>query len=91
MAANLCKEFNCKDAEQQVQEQITKDKEKKKEDETAEWTLCVADDALNHNFSGQLALFKKDDLWALAITLSLSDKGTNAELLSCINNCFKSN
>ncbi|KAH9983057.1 hypothetical protein BJV74DRAFT_777897, partial [Russula compacta] len=27
----------------------------------------------------------------LAIALSLSDKGTNAELLSCINDCFKEN
>ncbi|KAH9955192.1 hypothetical protein BJV74DRAFT_790851, partial [Russula compacta] len=90
-AANLCEEFNHKDMEQQVQEQNTKEKEKKKEAETAERTLHVADDALHCNFSGRLASFKKDDLRALAITLSLSDKGTNAELLSHINDCFKEN
>ena len=90
-SANLCNKFNHKDAEWQVQEQITKDKERKKEAETAEQSLCVADDAFNCNFSGRLALFKKDDLQALAIALSISDKGTNAELLSHINDCFKSN
>lgn len=33
--------------------------------------------------------YKKDDLKTLTIALSLSDKGTNSELLFCINNYFK--
>ena len=35
--------------------------------------------------------YRKNDLRALAIALSLSDKGTNAELLSCIQNSFEQN
>jgi hypothetical protein len=49
----------------------------------------VVDDALNWNFTGWLASYKKDDPKALAIALSLSDKGTKSELLSHIDNYFK--
>ena len=35
--------------------------------------------------------YKKDDLQALAIALSISDKCTNSELLSRIEDCFKTN
>ena len=36
-----------------------------------------------------MAAYKKCDLWALAVALSISDKGTNAELLTHIQNTFK--
>jgi hypothetical protein len=39
---------------------------------------------MNQTFIGQLLSYKKGDLRALAIALALSDKGTNAELLSWI-------
>jgi hypothetical protein len=35
-------------------------------------------------FIGRLSSYKKGDLWALAIALVLSDKGTNTELISQI-------
>ena len=50
----------------------------------------MADDALNQDFTGQLASYKKDDLKALAIALGLSDNnGTNTQLLSRIEDHFK--
>jgi hypothetical protein len=51
----------------------------------------IADDALNRDFTGRMAAYKKCDLRALAVALSLSDKGTNAKLLSRIQNCFEEN
>lgn len=38
-----------------------------------------------------MAGYKKCNLWALAVALSISDKGTNNELLSCTQNCFEEN
>ena len=51
----------------------------------------MADDALNRDFTGHLMSYKKDNLQALAIALSISNKGTNSELLSRIEDCFKTN
>ncbi len=39
-------------------------------------------------FTGRIASFRKDDLRALALALSISDKGTNAELLTRIQDFF---
>ena len=67
------------------------EKEKQKEVETVEHAQCVADDALNRDFAGRLMSYKKDNLQALAIALSISNKGTNSGLLSHIEDCFKTN
>ena len=89
--ANLRAEFERLDAERQEQELVAAEKEKQKEAENAERAVRVADDALNRDFTGRLTSYKKDDLRALAIALSISDKGTNVELLSRIEDCFKTN
>ena len=39
---------------------------------------------MNRIFIGRLSSYKKGDLCALAVVLALSDKGTNAELMSRI-------
>ena len=65
------------------------EKEKRKEAEDAENTHQIAEDALNRDFTGRMAAYKKCDLRALAVALSLSDKGTNAELQSRIQNRFE--
>ena len=87
--ANLRAEFERQDAERQEQEHAAAEKEKQKEADTAERAQRVANDALNRDFEGRLTSYKKDDLRALAIALSISDKGTNSELLSRIDDCFK--
>ena len=38
-----------------------------------------------------MARYKKCDLQALAVALSISDKGTNSELLTHIQNTFEEN
>ena len=88
---NLRAEFEHQDAEQWEQEHMAAEKEKQKEAETAECAQCVADDALNWDLAGCPMSYKKDDLRALAIALSISDKCTNSELLSRIEDCFKTN
>ena len=89
--ANLCAEFEHQDVERWEQEHMAAEKEKQKEAETAECAQHVADDALNWDLAGHLMSYKKDDLWALAIALSIFDKCTNSELLSHIEDCFKTN
>jgi hypothetical protein len=42
------------------------------------------EDAINRIFVSRLSFYKKGDLQALAVVLMLSDKGTNAELISRI-------
>jgi hypothetical protein len=42
------------------------------------------EDGMNRIFIGWLSSYKKGDLRALAIALALSDKGTNAELMTRI-------
>jgi hypothetical protein len=49
----------------------------------------IAEDALNRDFTGRMAAYKKDDLRALAIAISTSDKGTNAEILARIEGHFE--
>lgn len=65
------------------------EKEKRKEAEDAENTRQIVEDALNRDFTGRMAAYKKCNLRALAVALSLSDKGTNAELQSRIQNRFE--
>ncbi|KAH9015204.1 hypothetical protein EDB85DRAFT_2211933 [Lactarius pseudohatsudake] len=87
----LRSEFEQEEAERQEREQVAAEKEKQKEVDDAEQTRQIAEDALNRNFTGRLAAYKKNDLRALSIALSVSDKGTNAELLSRIQSCFEQN
>ena len=84
-------EFDEEEAERQECDWVAAEKEKQKELDDAESTRQIADDALNRDFTGRLAAYRKNDLRALAIALSLSDKGTNTELLSRIQNSFEQN
>ena len=81
-------EFEREDLEQLEHTKATAEKDKQKEVDTAQRALRVADDALNRVFVGRLASYKKDDLKVLALSLALSDKGTNQELLSWIQDYF---
>ncbi len=81
-SADLREEFKHEDAKWHDQEHTAVEKEKQKEADTAQHAIHVADDALNRVFSGCLASYKKGNLRALALAPSLSNKCTNAELLS---------
>ena len=84
-------EFDQEEAKQQEHEQLAAEKEKQKEAEDAENSHQIAKDALNQDFTGRMAGYKKCNLQALAVALSISNKGTNAELVSCIHNSFDAN
>ena len=84
-------EFDQEEAKRQEHEQLAAEKEKRKEAEDAENSRQIAEDALNRDFTGRMAGYKKCDLRALAVALSISDKGTNAELVSRIQNSFDAN
>jgi hypothetical protein len=79
---DLCERFGEEDAALKERDRIAEERQKQKEVETAEHERCVADHALNRVFTGRMSSYKKNDFWALAIALGLSDKGTNMELLS---------
>ncbi|KAH9007832.1 hypothetical protein EDB85DRAFT_1901722 [Lactarius pseudohatsudake] len=82
-------EFDQEEVERKEHEHAAAEKDKKKEAENAAQALQIADDALNHDFTGRLATYKKDDLRALAIAISMSDKGTNSELQARILDHFQ--
>ena len=87
----LCLEFEQEEAEREEHGRVAAEKEKRKEAEDAENTRQIAEDALNRDFTGRMAGYKKCDLRALAVALSISDKGTNSELLTRIQNTFEEN
>ena len=89
-SAALRAEFEREEAERHKREQVTAEKEKQKEADTAQRAIRIADDALNRMFTGHIPSFWKDDLRALALAVSLSDKGTNAELQTRIQDFFDS-
>jgi hypothetical protein len=80
----LRSEFNQEEAERQEREHAAAEKDKQKEAENVEHARQIADDALNRDFTGRMAAYKKVDLRGLAIAVGVSDKGTNAELLAWI-------
>ena len=82
-------EFNQEEAERQERNQAAAEKDKKKEAEDAVHAQQIANDALNRDFTGRMAAYKKDDLRALAIAIGVSDKGTNAELIARIEGHFE--
>ena len=82
-------EFNQEEAERQERDQAAAEKDKKKEAEDAEHAWQIADDALNRDFTGRMAAYKKNNLRALAIAIGASDKGTNAELIARIEGHFE--
>ncbi|KAH9031356.1 hypothetical protein EDB85DRAFT_1891161 [Lactarius pseudohatsudake] len=88
---SLRTEFDQEETERQERERATAERDRQKEAEDAKTTRQIADDALNRDFTGRLAAYKKSDLRALTIALSISDKGTNTELSSRIQNCFEQN
>ena len=89
-AWDLWAEFEQEDAEQQEQEHITAEKEKQKEAVNAESTWHVANDAANWVFSSHISSYKKDDLWALALALRVSDKDGKKEITAQIEEKFTS-
>jgi hypothetical protein len=84
-------EFDQEEVERQERERVATEKEKQKEVEDVLHARQIADNAINRDFTGRLASYKKDDLRALAIAISVSDKGTNAELTARILDQFEQN
>ncbi|KAH9015544.1 hypothetical protein EDB85DRAFT_1898662 [Lactarius pseudohatsudake] len=82
-------EFDQEEVERKEREHAAAEKDKKKEAENVAQALQITDDALNRDFMGRLATYKKDDLRALAIAISVSDKGTNSELQARILDHFQ--
>ena len=87
----LRSEFDQAEAERQERERAASEKQKQKEVADALLAHQIADDAMNRNFTGRLAAYKKDDLRALAIAIGASEKGTNAELMARILDHFEQN
>jgi hypothetical protein len=87
----LRSEFDQEEAERKEREHAAAEKDKRKEleAENVEHAGQIADDALNRDFTGRMAAYKKVNLRALAIAIGVSDKGTNAELLSRIEDHFE--
>ena len=86
---NMRAEFDKEDAERREKERVAAEKEKQKEADAAVRANQLANDAVNHTFSGKLKNYKKDDLRALALALKLSDLGNKEELNKRINNHFE--
>ena len=78
---NLHAEFDQEEKEQAEQEHIATEKDKQKAVDTVQHTCHIAEDVLNRLFMGRLSSYKKDDLRALAIALSLNNKNTNNALI----------
>jgi hypothetical protein len=81
---DLRAQFDQDDAERRERAEATTQRQKQKEADTAEQDQQVVEDGMNRIFIGRLSSYKKGDLRALAVALTLSDKGTNAELMSWI-------
>ena len=81
---DLRAQFNQDNAERQERADAAAERQRQKEADAAEQDLQVVEDGMNRIFVGQLSSYKKGDLRALAIALVLSDKGTNAELMTRI-------
>jgi hypothetical protein len=79
---DLRDQFEQEDAEQKEYDHVAEERQKQKQVETAEHEHIVAHHASNHVFTGQMLSYKKNDFWALAMALRVSDKGTNTELSS---------
>jgi hypothetical protein len=81
---DLHAQFNQDDAERREREEAAAVRQRQREADAAEQDQQVVEDGMNQIFIGRLSSYKKGDLRALAIALVLSDKGTNAELISRI-------
>jgi succinylglutamate desuccinylase len=81
---DLHAQFDQDDAERRERAEATAQRQKQKEADAAEQDQQVVEDGMNRIFIGRLSSYKKGDLRALAVALALSDKGTNAELMSQI-------
>ena len=79
---DLHEQFGEEDTALKEHDRIAEERQKQKEIETAEHEHHVADHASNHVFTSWMSSYKKNDFWALAMALGLSDKGTNMELSS---------
>ena len=81
---DLCAQFDRDDTERQERAEAAAERQRQREADAAEQDQQVVEDGINRIFVGRLSSYKKGDLRALAIALRLSDKGTNAELMSRI-------
>jgi hypothetical protein len=81
---DLCDQFKQEDAEWKERDHVAEERQKQKQVETAEHECVVAHHASNHVFTGRMSSYKKNDFWALAMALRVSDKGTNTKLSSQI-------
>ena len=70
--------------EWQERDKVAAEWQKKRDADATEQDQQVIADGMNRIFIGRLSSYKKGDLRALAVALVLSDKGTNAELVSRI-------
>lgn len=86
---NMRAEFEQEDAVRQEKERVAAEKGKQKEADAAARAHQLANDAMNHNFSGKIKNYKKDDLRALALALKLSDLGNKEDLNKRINQHFE--
>ena len=81
---DLHAQFDQDDAERRERAEAAAERQKQKDADAAEQDQQVIVDSMSRIFVGRLSSYKKGDLRALAVALVLSDKGTNAELLSRI-------
>jgi len=81
---DLHAQFDQDDAERRKHAEAAAERQKQKDADAAEQDQQVIVDSMSRIFVGRLSSYKKGDLRALAVALVLSDKGTNAELLSRI-------
>jgi DDE superfamily endonuclease len=80
--------FIKEEEERKERERIASEKQKIKQAKNIQHEHQVMQDSLHRSFTGRLSSYKKNDLRALAISLSIDDKGTNSDLLSRINAHF---
>ena len=81
---DLHTQFDQDDAEHREHAEAAAERQRQKDTNAAEQDQQVVQDSINWIFIGRISSYKKGDLRALAVALALSDKGTNAELMSRI-------
>ena len=81
---DLCTQFDQDDAERRERAEAAAERQRQKDADAAEQDQQVVQDSINRIFIGRISSYKKGDLCVLAVALALSDKGTNAELMSRI-------
>jgi hypothetical protein len=81
---DLRAQFDKDDVERCERAEAAAERQKQRDADAADQDHQVMVDGMSQIFIGRLSSYKKGDLRALAVALVLSDKGTNAELISRI-------